>query len=519
MNTAEKSGWAKQARNPRIAIIGAGMSGIAAVVKLRRAGYSDVTVFEKADRVGGTWRENTYPGLSCDVPSHWYSFTFEPNPDWTHRFSYGPEIQAYMEKTAEKHGVTQVCRFNTAVTELVYDAPVWRLTTADGDTETYDIVISATGILHHPSVPNIPGLEDFAGAKFHSARWDHSVPLQDKRVGIIGTGSTSAQIVGAITSEVKHLSLFQRTAQWMYPLPQKEYSAFWKLLLRTFPILPRAAYMFWYKALEWTFAEATIGNKFMQGLVSKICRRTLEKQVKDPELRAKLTPDYQAMCKRLILCSDFYPAITRDNASLVTEGIDRIEANGVRTRDGQLHELDVLVLATGFDVSRFVLPTRVIGENGQNLEQLWDGTPHAHRAMSIPGFPNFWMIEGPTGPVGNLSLISISEVQVDYLIQCLNKMKQDELLAIAPKQQAFARYNEAMGKAVRNTVWFTGGCQSWYLDKNGIPNLYPWAPKRFRAEMRQPDFSEYRLMASEAELLKKDEQPPANVIIQNSAAA
>ena len=492
---AHTQGWAKSGSTPRIAIIGAGMSGIAAVVKLQKAGYTDITVYEKADRVGGTWRENTYPGLSCDVPSHWYSFTFEPNPDWPHRFSYGPDIQAYMERTAEKHGVTAACKFNTSVSELRYEAPVWKLTTDTGEQTTYDIVFGATGILHHPSVPELPGLESFEGPKFHTARWDHNVDHRGKRVGIIGTGSTSAQIVGAIAHEVDHLSLFQRTAQWMIPLWQKKYPEYWKSLLRRFPIFARMSYWFYYKAIEWTVAEATVGNKPLQRFVSFMALRNLKRNVPDPVKRAKLTPDYQAACKRLIICSEFYPAISRDNADVVTEGIERIEPKGIRTTDGQLHELDILVLATGFKVSNFILPTRVVGESGKDLNEVWDGVPHAHRAMSIPGFPNFWMLEGPTGPVGNISLTSITENQIDYIIQCLNKMKRDGLQAMSPKQAAFDEYNAAMADAIRNTVWFTGGCQSWYLDKNGVPNLYPWAPRRFRREMAKPDFSEYHLVS------------------------
>lgn len=478
----------------RIAIIGAGMSGIAAVAKLRKAGYSNITVYEKSDKVGGTWRENSYPGLSCDVPSYWYSFTFAPNPNWTHRFSYGPEILAYMQDTANKHGVMEVIRFNTRVDEIRYDAAQWHLRTSDGEQKSYDIVIAATGILHHPSEPDIPGLSDFAGDKFHSACWNHQVSIKGKRVGIIGTGSTSAQIVGAITEQVGHLSLFQRTPQWMYPLLQKKYPAWWQWLLRTFPLLSKASYQFYALVVGAIFAEATVGNRLMQRFVSWGCSNNLRKHVKDPALRAKLRPDYQAMCKRLIFCSTFYPAISRDNASLVTEGIERIEAEGIRTSDGQLHPLDVLVLATGFQVSNFILPTKVIGEDNKDLEQLWNGVPHAHRAMSIPGFPNFWMLEGPTGPVGNISLTAISESQVDYIIACLDKMQQDKVAAMAPTQAAFDAYNAAMAEGIRKTVWFTGGCQSWYLDKNGIPNLYPWSPKRFHKEMASPDFSEYRLI-------------------------
>lgn len=488
--------WAKAGRKPRIAVIGAGMSGIAAVVKLDRAGYNEVTVFEKGDRVGGTWRENTYPGVSCDVPSHWYSFTFAPNPDWTHRYSYGPEIQAYMEATAERFGVTKRVRFGAEVRDLRWVAPSWELTTDRDGVETFDIVISATGILHHPSTPAIEGLESFAGQRFHTARWDHAVELAGKRVGIIGTGSTASQVIGAIAGEVSNLSIFQRTAQWMIPMNQHRYSKFWKALLRTSPLFPKLAYHFYYRLLEQTAGRATTGSKFWQRIISRACEQHLHSQIQDPELRKKLTPDYQAACKRLILCSSFYAAIIRDNVELVTDAIDRIENGGVRTKDGRLHELDVLVLATGFKTNTFLLPTRVTGEEGLDLETLWAGAPRAHRSVAVPGFPNFWMLEGPTSPVGNISLTTISEYQIDYIIGCIDKMRHDGLAAICPRVEAFDRYNAEMSKAIQGTVWATGGCDSWYVDKSGIPNLYPWRPRRFRSEMANPQFSEYRLISS-----------------------
>ena len=486
--------WSQSQRQPRIAIIGAGMSGIAAVVKLRKAGYTDLTVFEKADRVGGTWRENTYPGLSCDVPSRWYSFSFNLKSDWDHRYSYGHEIQEYMEETADQFGVSDIVRFNTPIAKVAYEGPHWRLTLGDGSEEVFDVVISATGVLHHPMFPDIEGLDSFAGDTFHTARWDHSVALEGRRVGIIGTGSTSAQVVGAITDKVGEMHVFQRTPQWMAPLPQKRYSRFDKWLMATFPFLQKLAFHTYFQLMLRTFAEATIGNKRMQKLLSWVCLRNLEKNVADPELRAKLTPDYQAACKRLIFCSDFYPAISRDNAHLVTEGIQRITPAGVETEDGKLHELDVLVLATGFDPGAFILPTEVVGEDGRDLRQFWDGAPRAHRAVALPGFPNFWMLEGPTGPVGNLSLITITENQVDYIIGMLDKMKAEGLAAVAVREEAFADYNAAMRAAVQKTVWVTGGCTSWYMDKTGTPNLYPFAPARYLDDMQHPVFAEYRMM-------------------------
>ncbi|GAB5450062.1 MAG: NAD(P)/FAD-dependent oxidoreductase [Halioglobus sp.] len=489
----DQTQWAKAGRQPRIAIIGAGMSGIAAVVKLRKAGYTDLTVFEKADRVGGTWRENTYPGLSCDIPSRWYCFSFALQAQWSHRYSYGPEIQAYMEKVARDFGVTDITRFNTRVTDLTYTHPHWQLTTSDGEQARFDVVISATGILHQPAYPAIEGLESFAGESFHSARWDHSVDVAGKRVGVIGTGSTAAQIIGAVTPLVDKMHVFQRTPQWMVGLPQKAYSPRWNKLLQRFPVLQRLSYHYYLQILLHTFSAGTVGNKPMQRLISWLCRRNLEQNVADPELRKKLTPDYQAACKRLIFCSDFYPAVSSANANLVTEHIERIEPTGVRTVDGALHELDILVLATGFDPGAFILPTKVTGENGADLAARWDGAPRAHRAVAIPDFPNFWMLEGPTGPVGNLSLITISEYQVDYIISMLDKMKAEGLEAISAKAEAFDNYNAAMAEAIKSTVWVTGGCDSWYFDASGLPNLYPWKPNRYLREMRNPDFSEYRL--------------------------
>jgi cation diffusion facilitator CzcD-associated flavoprotein CzcO len=258
--------------------------------------------------------------------------------------------------------------------------------------------------------------------------------------------------------------------------------------------MQRVTYYFHFQLLLRTFSAATVGNKFMQRWMTQICRKHLEDNVPNPVLRAKLTPDYLATCKRLIFCSDYYTALGRSNAYLITEGITGVEPDGIRTADGKLHELDVLVLATGFDAAAFILPTRVTGEDGTDLAQRWDGSPRAHRAVAVPGFPNFWMLEGPTGPVGNLSLIAITEHQVDYIISMLDRMKKDGLAAIAPKQSAFEDYNAAMGEAIRTTTWATGGCKSWYFDKSGVPNLYPWFPTRYLKEMHHPVYSEYRLI-------------------------
>ena len=493
-NANPTGGWAAQQRAPRIAILGAGFSGMATIIKLREAGYTDLTCFERADRLGGTWRDNTYPGLSCDVPSHWYSYSFEPNPDWSHRFSYGPEIWAYQQHVAEKYQVEDVIQFGNRAIDLTYLGPQWLVRTEKGGEEIFDFVVAATGILVNPAYPKIEGLESFAGAKFHTARWDHSVQLAGKRVGIIGTGSTSAQVVGAIADEVGHLDVYQRTPHWIAPFMQKKYSSAWKATLRALPRLQN-----WIRhRMRWmmdsTFAQATMGDEEQQRRIQEMCLRHLRKQVPDEELRAKLTPDYKATCKRLILSSDYYPALMKDHVDLVTAKIARIEPGGLRTQDGVLHELDVLVLATGFNFNDFILPTDVYGENGASLREFWNGVPRAHRGITFPGFPNFFMLQGPTGVFGNTSVIDITEAQIDYVISFLDKMKGEKIAAVAPSPAAYEAYNEELARAIPNTTWATGGCDSWYLDRTGKPNIYPFPPAQYRREMRAADFTEYRLM-------------------------
>lgn len=489
-----RDAWSQTGRQPRIAIIGAGFSGIASIIKLREAGFTDIVCYERASKLGGTWRDNTYPGLSCDVPSHWYSYSFELNPNWTHRFSYGSEIWAYQNAVAEKYGAKDVIQFGNGVEDLTYLGPQWRLRTAAGAEEVFDFVIAATGVLVNPSYPDIPGLESFQGDCFHTARWDHSVALKGRRIGIIGTGSTSAQIVGAIAGDVGHLDVYQRTPHWIAPLAQKRYSKLWQLTLKLVPGLQRFIRQRMRAMMESTFGEATMGNPEMQQRVEKGCIDHLHKQVKDPELRARLTPYYRATCKRLILCSDYYPALQQDNVELITEDIAGIEPNGLRTADGVLHELDVLILATGFRFNDFILPTEVYGEDGQSLREFWDGLPRAHRGMTFPGFPNFFMLEGPTGVFGNASVIDVTEHQIAYVISFLEKMRREGLAAVAPSQEAYEAYNAEMAKQIPKTTWATGGCDSWYLDKSGQPNIYPFPPAQYRQEMLNPDFGEYRLL-------------------------
>jgi cation diffusion facilitator CzcD-associated flavoprotein CzcO len=478
------------ARPLRFAVIGAGMAGILSAIKLTEAGFDDFTVYEKAERVGGTWRENTYPGLSCDVPSHLYSYSFELNPDWSHRFSPGPEIQAYFEGVARKHGVERRTRFGDEVTRCEFGGGRWRLETKSGHRDEVDVVIAATGVLHHPNLPEIPGLDDFEGALFHSARWDHGVALDGRRIGVVGTGSTAVQIVSALADRVAKLVMFQRTAQWIMPQENPPYSDAEKAAFHRHPETLRDVHQN-LSTLFTAFSNGVVDESSQQmKMVEAACLANLEDNVRDPVLREKLRPTYRAACKRLVISPDFYQAIQKPSAELETAGIERVEARGVRTRDGRLHELDVLVLATGFRADRFIRPTEVIGRDGVRLDAVWAKRPIAYLSISTPGFPNLFMLNGPNGPVGNFSLIEVAELQFAYILQLVAELRSGRCREISPSAQATERFEAERVEAARHTIWSTG-CRSWYLDDRGVPSSWPFSFDRFRAEMAKPKLEAY----------------------------
>ena len=482
-------------REPRVVVIGAGMAGILSGIRLREAGIDDFTIYEKADRLGGTWRENTYPGIGCDVPSHIYSYSFQPNPEWSHLYSPGDEILEYFEQVAKDHGVAETIRFGEEIVRCEFVGGRWKIETSTGRRDEADFVIAATGVLHHPKLPDIEGLDSFEGASFHSARWDHAVEIEGKRVGVIGTGSTAVQIVGAITGRVEKLSLFQRTAQWVAPQLNTEYSEEEKVNFREDLPGLRVMRQQMADAFHETFSNGLLdANSPQMESLQTICRNNLEESVRDPELRERLRPDYQAACKRLVISSDFYDAIQQPNAELVTEAIERIEPAGVRTHDGRLHELDVLVLATGFRVDRFIRPTEVIGRNGVKLEELWAERPAAYLSITVPDMPNLFMLNGPNGPVGNFSLIEIAEQQIGYILQLVELYRRGECREICASHEALERFDAERVEAARGTVWSTG-CRSWYLDDRGVPAVWPWTFERFCEEMSAPKLENYELIA------------------------
>lgn len=473
-------------RNLRFVILGAGMAGILAGIKLLQAGRRDFTIYEKADRLGGTWRENTYPGLTCDVPSHAYTYSFAPNPDWSRHLPPGAEIQDYFERTADEYGVRDFIRFNEEVVRCEYHDGRWQLETRGGHRDQADVVIAATGVLHHPSQPDLPGLDRFQGALFHTARWDHSVPLDGRRVGVVGNGSTGVQIISALAGRAGKVSHFQRTAQWIMPVENGYFSEEQKQAFRNDPELLR--YMQnepQYVANVERFTNAIINADSPEmAQIEAIVQDNLEQSVADPVLREKLRPNYRAACKRLIFSPDYYRAIQHPDAELVAEGIECVEETGVRTRDGRLHELDVLALATGFKADMFLRPMRVTGRDGARLDEFWAKRPQAYLAVSMPQFPNLFMLNGPTGPVGNFSLIDIAEKQWAYIEQLIARLETGTReISVTPA--AMNAYEERRIDAAKNTI-FASGCRSWYLDAEGVPASWPWSYRDFADAMATP---------------------------------
>ena len=475
-------------RTPRVVIVGAGMSGLLAGIRLREAGVRDFVILEKEADVGGTWRENRYPGLSCDVPSHLYSYSFAPNPDWTHRYSHGPEIHAYFRGIAERFALGPHLRFGAEVIEAAFTGAGWRVRTAAGDVHEGDFLVLATGVLHHPNLPDIEGLDDFAGVAFHSARWPDGLDLAGKRVGIVGTGSTATQMLPEVAEAAAHVDLYQRTAQWVFPLGNLAYGERQRARLRRFPALARLLH-WWYGRIFDVISSAVLGNELLLRGIARACEKNLA-QVRDPELRRRLTPDYRAACKRLIGSTRFYPAIQRENVALVTEPIARVVPEGIETADGRTHPLDVLVLATGFRPHDYMRPIKLTGEGGLTLDEAWRGGVRAHRTVTLPGFPNLFMPIGPHSPIGNYSLIDIAELQMNYWMQMVEGWREGDFDVIAPTDEACEAFNAELRGAFGKTIWLSG-CQSWYLDESGLPVLWPLPFREFRRQMRRPVWSEF----------------------------
>jgi len=482
-----------------VAILGAGAGGLCMAIRLQQAGISNFTIYEKADRVGGTWRDNTYPGAGCDVPSMLYSYSFEPKLDWSRRFAAQPEIEEYFEHVARKYRLYPHIQFNSEVHAARFDEAhgIWRLEMKDGREVTANIVVSGVGQLNRPFTPDIPGLDQFEGIKFHSARWEHDKDLTGKTVAVIGNGASAIQFVPEIAKIVKDMTIFQRTPNWVVPKADRPYKEWEKKLFRSFPFIARLQRWLIWMTLERNFLAFTQGS-FFGKLFEKASKKALEDAIQDPELRRKLTPDYPAGCKRILLSNDWFPALARPNVHVDDHGVERITRDGVVTRDGVERKVDAIVFATGFEATRFLAPMEITGRGGLDLNEAWANGAEAHRGVALAGFPNFFMLYGPNTNLGHNSIIFMIECQVNYITQCIEALKASHARYIDVKPEAMAEFNRELQEDMKSTVW-AAGCSSWYKTADGrVTNNWSSFTARYWWEMRQPDFDEYSLVGANA---------------------
>jgi cation diffusion facilitator CzcD-associated flavoprotein CzcO len=457
-----------------IAIIGAGFGGIGAAIRLRQRGIGSFTVFERAGEIGGTWRDNTYPGAACDVPSHAYSLSFEPHPGWTRKFSPSEEIQAYLLRLVEKWGLRAHLRLGTEIVEARFDeaAGEWTLTTGTGERFRARVVISAVGGLVDPALPDIKGLESFGGELFHTARWNHDVDLAGKRVAVIGTGASAVQVVPALAPIVEKLHVFQRTPAWVVPKLDARYSERARRAFARFPWLLRASRFAKYAASELLGPMIFLDAPRLSALGERMSLRHLEAQVSDPALREKLRPHFQFGCKRILVSDDYWASFERENVELVTEPIDHVERDGLVTKDGARLEVDAIVLATGFAVGLAAAPFAVTGRGGRALDDAWRNGAVAYKGMTVAGFPNWFILMGPnTGP-GHTSVLVYTEAQIEHVLGAIERIRRDGLRFVDVRPDVMARYDRGIQARMKHMVWHT--CKSWYLSPDGSNHaLYP----------------------------------------------
>ncbi len=467
-----------------VLVIGAGFYGLLMGIKLLAAGITNFVICDKADSIGGTWRDNRYPGVGCDIPSQQYCYSFALNPDWSHRFSPGAEIRQYLEDVADRFQLRPHLRWGHEVVATVWTGDGWQVTFASGATWHATIIVAATGVLHHPAYPNIPGLEQFAGPVIHTARWKNDVTLDGKRIGIIGTGTSAAQVIPAIVDRVARLTVFQRTPNWVIALSNPVTPTWLKWFYRRMPWLLRWSFAMRLQLYIRTWSEAMVGqNRLVLWVIERLARRTL-RTVRDPVLRDRLTPRYPPGCKRIVFSNRYYPAMQRPHVSLVVETITSVTAEGVHTAEGQTHPCDVLILATGFRGHAYVRPMRVVGEAGITLDEVWAERPVTWRSIAVPQMPNFFFVVGPYSPIANLSVVQVAEWQVGGIMPLIQRVLQEHV-AVAPTTEATARYMTDLLQAAGQTVW-SRGCASWFLGRDGVPVLYPHSPFRHQAELAAP---------------------------------
>ena len=481
-----------------IAVVGGGFGGVGAAAMLRREGYEDVTVFEKGEWVGGVWHHNTYPGAACDVPSHLYEFSFTPNPHWSRRYAPQAEIQAYLEEVARSHGVLDRIRIGVEVQSARWDEGrgIWRLETSAGPHEA-EILLTACGQLSVPKIPSLPGLESFEGPAFHTARWPRELDLAGKRVAVIGTGCSAIQVVPAIQPRVEQVDVYQRSAGWTIPKMDYAYPRWAQRLFERFPLLQRLDRASILAFME-IGAAAMTRRRWLLPLFRFFGRRQISKAIDDPELRAKVTPTDEVGCKRIMLTDEWYPTLMQPNVELVTERIATVTPKGIRDESGVEREADVLVLATGFKTHDFVAPMEIAGREGQTLAEEWGDVARAYLGMSVPGFPNMFLLYGPNTNGGTGSVIYTIEAGVNHVIAALRELDRAGADRIEIRHEAAERFDRELRAALAGTVWHSG-CTSWYVDEKGNdPSQWPWLWTTYRRRTERLDPGAYQLSSAPA---------------------
>ncbi|HEX6859908.1 MAG TPA: NAD(P)/FAD-dependent oxidoreductase [Caulobacteraceae bacterium] len=472
-----------------VAILGSGFSGLGMGVALLKDGRRDFVILEKADGVGGTWRDNTYPGCACDVSSHLYSFSFEPNPNWSRMFPSQPEIRAYLNHVADKYGLRPHLRFNKKVLEMRFDeaAGFWRIKTDDGEALTARVVASGMGGLSRPVYADIKGAKSFKGKVFHSAEWDHDYDLTGKTVAVIGTGASAIQFVPQIQPKVAKLHLFQRTPPWIMPKPDRAMRGWEKWLFKRAPIFQTFLRGRIYCENEVRALGFNVDPRLIKA-AQKIAENHLKKQVPDPALRQKLTPDYTMGCKRVLISNDYYPAVSQPNVELVTGGIDRITAKGVVSSDGVERPVDAIIYGTGFAATDALNPVQVWGVGGRHLNAEWNPHAEAYLGIAVSGYPNLFFLMGPNTGLGHNSMIYMIESQIRFAMEAIHSMDQKGAVWMSPRKAVQATFSASIQHKIAKTVWQQGGCKSWYQTEDGRnTTLWPGFTFSYRAQTRRVD--------------------------------
>ncbi|MGH9741335.1 MAG: flavin-containing monooxygenase [Candidatus Acidiferrum sp.] len=458
-----------------VLIIGGGFSGLCMAIKLRAAGMNSFLLIEKSDDIGGTWYDNRYPGCACDIPSHLYSFSFEPSPDWSRMYPGQQEIHDYLKRCVQRHDLSPHIRLNAKFREAVWnDAEgMWHATAGDGLRIRARVLISGIGGLNVPYYPKIKGVENFAGPKFHSSGWDYGINLDGRNIAVIGTGASSIQVVPQIAPSAGKLYLFQRTPAWIVPRIDFPIDEKWKRRFRRFPLVMRAfrQYIFWRQEVR---VLGFLGNRYVRGKATQIATRHMRRKIKDPKLREALTPKYELGCKRVLVSDDFYPTLNRENVELVTEGIAEIREHSIVTADGVERLVDVLIFGTGFRATEPLIGIRVVGRGGVEIHDTWRERMSAYLGVTVSGFPNFFLLLGPNTGLGHNSVVLMIEAQVRYVMSCLKLMKRRKRRVLEVRRETQNSFVAEVHRRLQGTVWQSGGCVSWYQEPTTGENTTLW---------------------------------------------